>query len=110
MSGGVLVVTGGASGIGLACAKAMAVAHDRVALIDLNEDGLATAAAEIGEVGGSVVTFVCDVASSDAMLTLAARIERGRSGENPGALRWNSSKRFDSSRYGFGRIRAGLGR
>ena len=76
MSGGVLVVTGGASGIGLACAKAMAVAHDRVALIDLNEDGLATAAAEIGEVGGSVVTFVCDVASSDAMLTLAARIER----------------------------------
>ena len=76
MLGGVLVVTGGASGIGLACAKAMAVAHDRVALIDLNEDGLATAAAEIGEVGGSVVTFVCDVASSDAMLTLAAHIER----------------------------------
>ena len=44
MSDGVLVVTGGASGIGLACAKAMAAAYDRVALIDVNEEGLATAA------------------------------------------------------------------
>ena len=75
MSDGVLVVTGGASGIGLACAKAMAAAHDRVALIDVNEDGLATAAAQIDEAGGAASTFVGDVADPDAMVTLATRIE-----------------------------------
>ena len=75
MSDGVLVVTGGASGIGLACAKAMAAAHDRVALIDVNEDGLATAAAQIDEAGGAPSTFVGDVANSDVMVELAARIE-----------------------------------
>ncbi len=75
MSDGVLVVTGGASGIGLACAKAMAAAHDRVALIDVNEDGLATAAAQIDEAGGAASTFVGDVADADAMVALATRIE-----------------------------------
>ena len=75
MSDGVLVVTGGASGIGLACAKAMVAAHDQVALIDVNEDGLATAAAQVEEAGGTALTLVGDVADSDAMAALAARIE-----------------------------------
>ena len=62
MLDGVLVVTGGASGIGLACAKAMVAAHDQVALIDVNEDGLAAAAAQIDKAGGAASTFVGDVA------------------------------------------------
>ena len=53
MLDGVLVVTGGASGIGLACAKAMVAAHDQVALIDVNEDGLAAAAASSGGAAAS---------------------------------------------------------
>ena len=57
MSDGVLVVTGGASGIGLACAKAMAAAYDRVALIDVNEEGLATAAKQVEE-----APAICDIA------------------------------------------------
>ena len=65
MSDGVLVVTGGASGIGLACAKAMVAAHDQVALIDVNEDGLATAAAQVEEAGGTALTLVGDVAVAD---------------------------------------------
>ena len=40
MSKGVLVVTGGASGIGRACAKHMARDYDNVVLVDLNENGL----------------------------------------------------------------------
>ena len=64
MLGGVLVVTGGASGIGLACAKAMASAHDRVALIDVNEDGFATAAAQIDEVGGAASTWAAHAVRS----------------------------------------------
>ena len=75
MLDGVLVVTGGASGIGLACAKAMAAAHDQVALIDVNEDGLAAATAQIDEAGGVASTFVGDVADADAMVALATRIE-----------------------------------
>ena len=75
MLDGVLVVTGGASGIGLACAKAMVAAHAQVALIDVNEDGLAAAAAQIDEAGGAASTFVGDVADADAMVALATRIE-----------------------------------
>lgn len=75
MLDGVLVVTGGASGIGLACAKAMAAAHGQVALIDVNEDGLAAAAAQIDKAGGAASTFVGDVADADAMVALATRIE-----------------------------------
>ena len=66
MLDGVLVVTGGASGIGLACAKAMVAAHEQVALIDVNEDGLAAAAAQIHEAGGVASTFFGDVADADA--------------------------------------------
>ena len=75
MLDGVLVVTGGASGIGLACAKAMVAVHAEVALIDVNEDGLAAAAAQIDEAGGAASTFVGDVADADAMVALATRIE-----------------------------------
>ncbi|PIP01254.1 Ribitol 2-dehydrogenase [uncultured Pleomorphomonas sp.] len=48
IEGQVAAVTGGASGIGLACAKAMAEAGARVAVVDRDEEGLAKACAEIG--------------------------------------------------------------
>tara|TARA_B100002052_G_scaffold292663_1_gene314573 strand:- start:564 stop:1295 length:732 start_codon:yes stop_codon:yes gene_type:complete len=53
----------------------MVAAHDQVALIDVNEDGLAAAAAQIDEAGGAASTFVGDVADADAMVALATRIE-----------------------------------
>lgn len=73
MADGVLVVTGGASGIGLACAKAMAGAHEAVALVDLNEDALAQAAEEVG---AGAQGFAADVADPAAQFALADRIER----------------------------------
>ena len=43
IEGQVAAITGGASGIGLACAKAMAAAGARVAVVDRDEEGLAKA-------------------------------------------------------------------
>ena len=48
IKGQVAAVTGGASGIGLASAKAMAEAGAKVAIVDRDEEGLAKACAEIG--------------------------------------------------------------
>ena len=69
------MVTGGASGIGLACAKEMAAAHEGVVLLDLNAEGLRTAEEEIAALGAEVETFECDVADASAQAELAARVE-----------------------------------
>ena len=76
MTEGVLVVTGGASGIGLACAKAMAAVHDCVVLVDANPEALLDAQAEIATAGSAVHSFECDVADADAQVELAAKVER----------------------------------
>jgi NAD(P)-dependent dehydrogenase (short-subunit alcohol dehydrogenase family) len=74
MAEGILVVTGGASGIGLACAKAMAGAHAAVVLVDANAAALPAAREAIA--GAPVHTFECDVADAAAQVALAERVER----------------------------------
>jgi len=54
------IVTGGASGLGAATARALAAAGAKVAVLDVNEKA---AAAIAGEIGG--VAAACDVASAD---------------------------------------------
>lgn len=76
MTKDVLVVTGGASGIGLACAEAMAADHADIVLIDANEEGLAAAKEKIGDAGGGVHVFHCDVRDAGAQKELAERTER----------------------------------
>ena len=76
MSKGVLVVTGGASGIGRACAKLMAKDYDNVVLVDLNENGLSDAAVEVSDAGGSCSTFVVDVSEADSIAEIAESVER----------------------------------
>lgn len=64
------VVTGAASGLGAATARALAAAGARVALLDLNDEA---AAAVAGEIGG--VALACDVAdagSAEAAVACAA--------------------------------------
>jgi len=64
------VVTGGASGLGLAVARRLVTAGGRVALLDVNADKGAAAAAELGE---QARFFVTDVTSEDGVRdTIAA--------------------------------------
>ncbi|MER2249757.1 SDR family NAD(P)-dependent oxidoreductase [Methylorubrum podarium] len=62
------VVTGAASGLGAATARALAAAGARVALLDLNAEA---AAAVAGEIGG--VALACDVADAGSAEAAVAR-------------------------------------
>lgn len=70
LSGKVAVITGGASGIGLATARKLAEHGTNLVLVDIEPEALARAAAEIGD-SVKVETRVCDVTDYDAMLALA---------------------------------------
>jgi NAD(P)-dependent dehydrogenase (short-subunit alcohol dehydrogenase family) len=76
MTTDVLVVTGGASGIGRACAEAMAGTHDKVALVDLNTETLAVVIAEMRASGIEVEGYEADVSDAEGLVALADRIER----------------------------------
>ena len=70
----VAVITGGASGIGLALAKYWLQQGGKVVLGDVAEDALKQAAADMG---GDVATVVCDVTQEDDCAKLAdTAIER----------------------------------
>ena len=61
-SGKSIVITGGASGIGLATARAFAQAGASVAVADMNGEAAEKAAAEIVAAGGKAIAIQCDVA------------------------------------------------
>ncbi len=68
----VAVITGGASGIGLATAKQLAARGADIVLVDMQVTALVPAAAAVRAAGkGRVETRVCDVSNYDAMRALA---------------------------------------
>lgn len=69
LSGKLALVTGGASGIGLACARQLARAGARVILADRNRPAAEQAAAELSGVGLEV-----DVGDEDSVKQLAAQV------------------------------------
>src|SRR4029077_6956302 len=71
-SGGVAVVTGGASGIGRGIARAFAGAGMRLVLADLDESMLAATVDELRAGGVEVVAQVCDVSQLESVEALAA--------------------------------------
>jgi len=70
-AGNLAVVTGGASGIGLAAARAFTDLGMRVCIVDRDEAALKLA---VAEVGGEVATFAADVSDRGSMAALAATI------------------------------------
>ena len=74
LSGHAALVTGGASGLGAATARALAKGGAKVAVLDLNEAAVAKVAAEIG--GVAVRCDVADAASAEAAVA-AARARQG---------------------------------
>lgn len=63
LEGKVAIITGGASGIGLASAKRLAEAGAYIALCDINESNGKEAVAEIQKIGTEARFYVCDVTS-----------------------------------------------
>jgi len=69
LSGKVAVITGGNSGIGLACAQAFAAEGARVAIVGRRQDAVETALAGIGPDAMGFVGDVADLAMHDRLLT-----------------------------------------
>lgn len=73
----VVVITGGASGIGLAVARRFARAGAVCALLDMDEEGLTRRAAEFESAGHQVIIHVCDVArQAECEAAIQAVIDR----------------------------------
>jgi NAD(P)-dependent dehydrogenase (short-subunit alcohol dehydrogenase family) len=77
LNGRVALVTGGASGIGLACARLLARNGAAVAVADRNVAGAEAASAEIAAAGARTLALAVDVASSASVQTMVdATVER----------------------------------
>jgi NAD(P)-dependent dehydrogenase (short-subunit alcohol dehydrogenase family) len=70
----VAVVTGAASGIGLATAQQLAGAGARVVMTDVNVEAVADAAAGVRQMGGAAEAMELDVRDADAVEQIAGRI------------------------------------
>lgn len=72
-SGKVALVTGAASGMGLATAQAFAKAGAAVTLADVNETALQQRVDEITAAGGKAMAVLCDVADEDSVQAIVAQ-------------------------------------
>jgi NAD(P)-dependent dehydrogenase (short-subunit alcohol dehydrogenase family) len=76
LAGKTAVITGAASGIGLAMAHAFAGAGMKVAMLDVDEAALADAATAVGAGGGDVIGLRTDVTDPASFEAAARQIER----------------------------------
>jgi NAD(P)-dependent dehydrogenase (short-subunit alcohol dehydrogenase family) len=74
------IVTGAGSGIGRACARVLAERGAAVALLDVRDDALADAAAEVAAGDPRTVAIRCDVASEDSVRDAVASAVDGLGG------------------------------
>lgn len=68
----IALITGGAQGIGYACAEAIAEDGARIVLADINAEGVKVAAEKLG---GETAAMVCDMADADQINAMFDRIE-----------------------------------
>ena len=74
LDGRVCVVTGAASGIGAAIARALAEAGANVALLDRNGPGCEAVAAELVAGGARAMAIPCDIAEATSVAAAARRV------------------------------------
>ncbi|MBT2187376.1 SDR family NAD(P)-dependent oxidoreductase [Sphingobium nicotianae] len=74
LAGKSVVITGGARGIGFACAEGFAREGARIAILDVSADDLAEAEAKLRDMGADVITREIDVANSQAVDTAHASV------------------------------------
>ena len=74
LNGKVIVITGGAQGLGRAMALRQAPKKPHIALIDMNADTLAEAKQLIEDAGATASTGVCNVAKEDEVDETFAQI------------------------------------
>lgn len=74
LAGRVAVVTGAAQGIGYYSAKMLCDSGMKVALVDLNEEKVKAAAAQVAEDGGKAIGIGCDVSDEDAIETMIGKV------------------------------------
>jgi len=72
----VFVVTGAARGLGFAIAKDLATQGGKLALVDMNQQGLDEAAAELAEYGVEIRSYVCNVAIEADVVELFDNIQK----------------------------------
>lgn len=70
----VVVITGGAQGLGFAMAKVFAAKGAKLALLDINADNLEQAKTALAPMGVEVATFVTNVANEESVETTFAAI------------------------------------
>ncbi len=69
------VITGGARGIGAACAQVLAAEGAKVILIDVDQDGLAATEKKIQAQGGKVISCPVDITKRDLVKQTLNRLE-----------------------------------
>jgi NAD(P)-dependent dehydrogenase (short-subunit alcohol dehydrogenase family) len=80
VAGKIVVVTGGANGLGFAMARAMSDNGARVVILDRERESAERAVAELSASGGSVRCEIADVAAAATLPQLFARIAAQESG------------------------------
>ena len=70
----VIVITGGAQGLGLAMAKEFAAKGAKLALVDLNEEPMAAAVATCVAIGGDAKAYKANVANEEEVMAVFDRI------------------------------------
>lgn len=94
------VLTGAGSGFGLECARIAATRGMNIVMVDVQQDALDKAAAEITGMGAQVLAMRVDVANADAMKALADAVFArfgaphfvfNNAGVGAGGLIWESS-------------------
>jgi NAD(P)-dependent dehydrogenase (short-subunit alcohol dehydrogenase family) len=80
LDGKVAMVTGGASGIGRACAETLAREGAQVIVTDIDQEGASDTVASIAAAGGSAFSLRHDVTDEDAWLTVLEAVKSRHGG------------------------------